>query len=102
MCNQADHRRAGEDTGITESGDRWHSDMLRHGLLASDRRVEDRHDIGATGTHEGKSQYTHAPDRYKRSERQASSRAEAAKDDDGAAADPLYDSVTREPTDGHG
>ena len=95
MCNQADHRRAGEDTGITESGDRWHSDMLRHGLLTPDRSVEDRHDIGATGTHEGKSEHGRAQEWYEHSERQSSSRAEAAKGDDRGTAGPMHD--TRRP-----
>src|ERR1700722_20633185 len=102
MGEEADYRRADEDAGVTKRGDRWNGDVLRYNLLTTDGCVEDRHDIGATNAHQGKSQYACLPRRNERGRRQTHRSNEAANDDDTGATDPSHDSVTCEPADGHG
>ena len=102
MGEEADYRRADEDTGVTKRGDRWNGDVLRHNLLATHRSVKNRHDIGATGTHQRKSQHARLPRWNKRGKRQTRRSNEAANDDDKGATDPSHDRVTCEPADGHG
>ena len=54
MGDETDCGRSNQDTSTAERGDRWDGDVLRHDLLATGGRVKDGHNIGATGTHEGK------------------------------------------------